>query len=100
MKNGAPRCISEFKDEIYQIRSLKDYSNYENNVDRGEGIREKVGAILELLQDEQKLDEEREKAKKIRDSMAGIGGISHGGQSKYQGYSSHDKSIYIYKYIY
>lgn len=42
---------------------------YEENVDRGEGIRDKVKGIIELLTEENKLDEERENAKKIRESM-------------------------------
>lgn len=34
-KNGSPRCVGEFKDEMYQLRTLQDFSLYEQNIDRG-----------------------------------------------------------------
>ena len=34
-KNGSPRCVGEFKDEIYQLRTLQDFSLYEQTLDRG-----------------------------------------------------------------
>ena len=36
---------------------------FEDNQDRGEGVRLKVKEILELLEDDQKIEQEREKAK-------------------------------------
>jgi epsin len=35
VKNGAPRCIQEIKDEIYKIRSFQDFNYSENGTDRG-----------------------------------------------------------------
>ena len=35
IKNGSPRCVQEFRDEIYQIRTLQDFSHYEEGQDRG-----------------------------------------------------------------
>ena len=35
LKNGSPRCIHEFKDEIYTLRSLQDYYFVEGDIDRG-----------------------------------------------------------------
>lgn len=34
-KNGSPRCVGEFKDEMYQLRTLGDFSLYEQSIDRG-----------------------------------------------------------------
>ena len=60
IKNGAPRCIQEIKDELFKIRSLQDFSFNENGTDRGTGLRDKARSICELLSDAQKLEEERE----------------------------------------
>ena len=34
-KNGSPRCVGEFKDEIYQLRTLQDFSLHDQSIDRG-----------------------------------------------------------------
>lgn len=35
IKNGAPRCIGEFKDDISKIRFYNDFYLVEGNADRG-----------------------------------------------------------------
>lgn len=35
-KNGSPRCVGDFKDEIYQLRTLQDYHLNEGGIDRGQ----------------------------------------------------------------
>lgn len=35
MKNGAPRCIGDFKDEMFKIRTFSDFVLVENGSDRG-----------------------------------------------------------------
>lgn len=100
-KNGSPRCVGEFKDEIYQLRTLQDFSLYEQTLDRGASIREKVKELIDLITDDQKLETERENAKKIREKMQAVGGSKSlssddpfgytGGSSsnsKYEGYGS------------
>lgn len=37
VKNGAPRCIQELKDDMFKVRALQDFSFSENGVDRGQG---------------------------------------------------------------
>ena len=37
IKNGAPRCIQEIKDDLFKIRALQDFSYSENGTDRGQG---------------------------------------------------------------
>jgi hypothetical protein len=55
IKNGAPRCIQEIKDDLYKIRALQDFNYSENGTDRGQGIRDRARAICELLSDPEKL---------------------------------------------
>ena len=49
IKNGAPRCIQEIKDEMFKIRSFQDFSYNDNGTDRGSGLRDKARAVCELL---------------------------------------------------
>lgn len=90
LKNGPPSIISSFKYDIYQFRSFDNYSHYSDGIDRGEAsiffiliiVRERSKAVVELLSNEQLLEEERVKAKTIRERMAGVvGGSSYGGYS-------------------
>ena len=52
---------------------MLDFSHFENSVDKGIPIRNKAKYIIDLLTNDQMLDEERDKAKKIREKMAGVG---------------------------
>jgi len=85
IKNGSPRCIQEFRDEIYQIRTLQDFSHYEDGQDRGAAIREVSKRVVTLLNDEAKIDEERKKSQELRERLGGemkaygSGGSSYGG---------------------
>jgi epsin len=51
IKNGAPRCIQEIKDDLHKIRNLLDFSYTENGQDKGQGVRDRAKAITELLND-------------------------------------------------
>ena len=73
IKNGAPRCIQEIKDDMYKIRSLQDFNFSENGTDRGQGVRDRARSICELLSDPEKLQQEREFARKTRDKLHGTG---------------------------
>jgi epsin len=73
IKNGAPRCIQEIKDELFKIRSLQDFSYSDNGTERGAGLRDKARSICELLSDSQKLEEEREFCRKNKDKFGGEG---------------------------
>ena len=44
VKNGAPRCIQEIKDDLFKVRALQDFSFSENGVDRGQG-----GNLLSII---------------------------------------------------
>jgi epsin len=73
IKNGAPRCIQEIKDDLYKIRSLQDFNFSENGTDRGQGVRDRARSICELLSDTEKLQQEREFARKTREKLQGAG---------------------------
>ena len=70
-KNGAPRCVGEFRDAIFKIRSFSDFFLVEGGSDKGAAIRDKTKQLVDLLTNEKLIEEERENSKKIRDRLAG-----------------------------
>lgn len=97
LKNGSKKWLFEFKDGIYHLKMLQDYSCYEDSVDRGEGVREKTKQIIELLNDEKRLEEERESARKIREKLTGVSGIgSNQESSAYAGMAYNDSKKPVY----
>lgn len=90
MKNGPPSILSSFKYEVYQFKSFDGYNCYDDGIDRGEAstpsfksVREKAKAVVELLTNEEFLEEERVKAKTIRERLAGSSS-----DAMYAGYGS------------
>src|SRR5947209_305366 len=86
--HGSDRVVRAAQDRLYEIRSLQDYHVvYEPgfNLDAiippsgtetkdGElNVRVKAKELVELVQDEERLREERKKARKNRDKYVGIG---------------------------
>lgn len=64
-------------------------------MDRGLGVREKAKQLVEILGDDDRIREERMKARQLREKFAGRGGsasnsASGGGGSKYAGYGNSD----------
>lgn len=55
-----------YKEGLYELRALDSYALVEAGVDRGEAIRKQAREIVDLLSDEQRLAEERVKAKQIK----------------------------------
>ena len=55
-----------------QLRTLQDFNYYEGSVDKGSGVREKSRMLIELLNDNQGIREEREKARRLRDRFVGL----------------------------
>ena len=55
IKNGAPRCVQDIKDELFKVRSFSDFSYSEGGVEKGQGIRDKARMIVDLLSDPNKL---------------------------------------------
>ncbi|KAK6621985.1 hypothetical protein RUM44_001792 [Polyplax serrata] len=81
IRNGSERVVSSSREHIYDLRSLENYTFLdEYGKDQGINIRHKVRELIDFIQDDDRLREERKKAKKNKDkyvglsSDAGIGG--------------------------
>ncbi|CAM6032115.1 unnamed protein product, partial [Sphagnum compactum] len=78
IKNGSERVIDASRDRLYKIRSLEVFNFYEGNVDKGSGVREKSKQIIELLQSNDMIRSEREKARTLRNKFVGISNDGRG----------------------
>jgi epsin len=89
VKNGSERCVDDARNHSHTLRSLHQFNYYEGTIDRGLGVREKSKQIVEILGDDERIREERIKAKKLREKFGGsLGGVSGGGGNKYGGYGN------------
>ena len=86
VKNGAERCVDDARNHGHILRSLGQFNYYEGTIDRGLGVREKSKQVLEMLSDDERVREERTKARKLREKFgnfnkgsSGIGGGGGGG---------------------
>lgn len=78
IKMGNEKVISNARDHVFEMRVLESYKCIdERGRDQGVNIRHRVKQIIELLQDEELLAEERRKARGEN-------------KDKYQGYSKED----------
>lgn len=73
IKNGAERVVQEAQDRVHMVRALSGFSFYHEGGEKGAGVREKAKALGELLADNERIKEEREKASALRDKYTGIG---------------------------
>eukprot|EP00979_Chaetoceros_neogracilis_P002747 scaffold451_cov198-Chaetoceros_neogracile.AAC.4 len=80
IKNGSERCVDDGRNHSHALRGLFNFNYYEGTVDRGQGVREKAKQIVEFVADDERVREERTKAKQLREKFGGnIGGVSNGG---------------------
>eukprot|EP00128_Syssomonas_multiformis_P013326 Colp12_sorted_trinity150504_noHs@35394 len=73
VKNGAERVTHAAKENFPIIQTLKDFQYIEpkDGKDVGMNVREKAKALASLLKDDERLKEEREKAKKVKERFRG-----------------------------
>ena len=90
IKNGSERIIDVCRNQIYKIRSLENFSYYEGSVEKGSGIREKSKMIVELLNSNDMIRSEREKARSLRNKFVGIS--NEGRNSGFGNSGSYDNS--------
>lgn len=89
--------MTSAREHIYDLRSLENYTFVdENGKDQGINVRHKVRDLIDFIQDDEKLREERKKAKKNKDKYVGLsadaatrfggssGGFSGGGGGGYR----------------
>ena len=70
---GSERVVSSSREHIYDLRSLENYTYLdEYGKDQGINVRHKVRELIEFIQDDDRLREERKKAKKNKDKYVGL----------------------------
>lgn len=79
LKNGSEKCVTSAREHLYDLRSLETFAYVdENGKDQGINVRIKVKEIIELVQDDERIREERKKAKKNREKFSGYSTSSMG----------------------
>ena len=93
IKNGSEKCVTSAREHLYDLRSLESFSYVdENGKDQGINVRIKVKEIIELIQDDDRIREERKKAKKNREKFSGYSTSSSsfgGGSRSYNDFGSY-----------
>uniref|UniRef100_A0A673XS06 Clathrin interactor 1 n=1 Tax=Salmo trutta TaxID=8032 RepID=A0A673XS06_SALTR len=80
IRNGSERVVTSAREHIYDLRSLENYHFVEESgKDQGINVRQKVKEMVEFVQDDDRLREERKKAKKNKDKYIGVSSDSTGG---------------------
>ncbi|XP_069510022.1 clathrin interactor 1 [Ambystoma mexicanum] len=93
IRNGSERVVTSAREHIYDLRSLENYHFVdEGGKDQGVNIRQKVKEMVEFAQDDDRLREERKKAKKNKDKYIGVSSDSVGGFRYSERYDSEPKS--------
>jgi epsin len=95
VKNGSERCVDDARNHSHLLRSLDRFNYHEGTVDRGLGVREKAKQLVDILGDDDRIREERMRARQLREKFAGRGGSASNsssgvGGSKYAGYGNSD----------
>lgn len=73
VRNGSERVVTSAREHIYDLRSLENYTMIDElGKDQGINVRQRVRDLIEFIQDDDKLREERKKAKKARDKYVGL----------------------------
>ncbi|XP_046690598.1 epsin-3 isoform X3 [Silurus meridionalis] len=71
VKTGAERVAQQCKENIHAIQTLRDFQYIDRDgMDQGVNVREKAKHLVALLQDNEKLKQERAQARITRERMA------------------------------
>ncbi|XP_056898593.1 clathrin interactor 1a isoform X1 [Takifugu flavidus] len=82
IKNGSERVVTSAREHLYDLRSLESYHCVdENGKDQGVNVRQRVKELVDFIQDDERLREERKKAKKNKDKYIGVSSDSMGYRS-------------------
>ncbi|XP_066588459.1 telomere length regulation protein TEL2 homolog isoform X2 [Prorops nasuta] len=98
VRNGSERVVTSSREHIYDLRSLENYTcTDEYGKDQGINIRHKVRELIDFIQDDDKLREERKKAKKNKDKYVGLSseamGLRFAGADKWSNNPNWNKPI-------
>ncbi|XP_045780506.1 clathrin interactor 1 isoform X2 [Maniola jurtina] len=73
VRNGSERVVTSAREHIYDLRSLENYTFVDDlGKDQGINVRHKVRELIDFIQDDERLREERKKAKKNKDKYIGM----------------------------
>ncbi|XP_068187180.1 clathrin interactor 1-like [Antennarius striatus] len=93
IRNGSERVVTSAREHIYDLRSLENYHFIdENGKDQGINVRQKVKEMVEFVQDDDRLREERKKAKKNKDKYIGVSSDCMGGGGSVKNSNDLDRS--------
>ncbi|KAJ2522059.1 Epsin-3, clathrin recruitment and traffic between the Golgi and endosome [Coemansia sp. RSA 2049] len=83
VKNGSERVVDDVRSHVTIIKTLKNFHHIDaNGKDQGINVRHRSKEIVDLVQNKERLREERKKAKDNRHKFEGGGGFgSYGGFS-------------------
>ncbi|XP_017890262.1 telomere length regulation protein TEL2 homolog [Ceratina calcarata] len=97
VRNGSERVVTSSREHIYDLRSLENYTCIDEfGKDQGINIRHKVRELIDFIQDDDKLRDERKKAKKNKDKYVGLSseamGMRFGGGDRWSERLKWDKN--------
>lgn len=73
VRNGSERVVTSAREHLYDLRALESFTYVDEfNKDQGINIRHKAKDLIEFIQDDDRLREERKKAKKNKDKYIGM----------------------------
>lgn len=96
IKNGSEKVAGNVQDHINEIRSLTNFQFVdEKGKDQGINVRHRAKEIIELVNDDTRLKDERQKALVNRNKYTGVssqesryGGFGSDSANKYSGFGS------------
>lgn len=84
VRNGSEKCVTSCREHLYDLRGLESYTfTDELGKDQGLNVRTKAKELVDFIQDDERLREDRKKAKKNRDKYIGMSGDSYSSTSRY-----------------
>lgn len=73
VRNGAERVVTSSREHIYDLKTLENYTFHdEMGKDMGINVRHRAKQLIDFIQDDERLREERKKAKKNKDKYIGV----------------------------
>lgn len=71
--NGSERVVTSAREHIYDLRRLENYTYVDEiGKDQGINVRHKAKLLIEMIQDDDKIRQERKKAKQYKDKFIGV----------------------------
>lgn len=71
--HGSERVVTSAREHVYELRRLENFTFIdEMGKDQGINVRQKAKLLIELIQDDDKIRQERKKAKQYKDKFIGV----------------------------